>query len=173
MTDKLKYNEFRFGNVFHEAFNFSVTFATFVYEVSQIIDCFFLKELAPTAPSFVLYIGTLLSIFLNELVYDSVADSHPRIHRVLVLSSLIGSLVSFFAIMVSSGMESLPNLKFWVLHISRCIVVFSFGVVCGSCLGKTIVLWNESGENDDLNLDIGGNLSDFDVDSSISIRKGD
>lgn len=175
MTNKLKQKKFRFGEIFPHVLNFAVVFATFWYEIPIIVDGFFKKELTVSLPSFVLYIGTMLSLFMSELVYESIEDNYPKVHLILIRSSLSGCLVSFVAIMFGSNIamwEKFPDIKFWVFHIMRCIVDVSFGILCGACFYKIIALWNEDDEKNEVNFMLNGKLSDFDVDSSNG-RKGD
>lgn len=167
MTDKLKQKKLSFGDVFPHALNFVVVFATFASELSMIVEGFIEKELTVSSSAFFLYIGTLLSLGMNELVYESVKDNHPKTHKALIVLSAIGSSVSLFAVMVCTGTwwDKYPCIKFWFFHILRCIVVLTYAALCFPCLNKTIALWKEKGneQNDKVELDSDESLSDFDI----------
>lgn len=166
MTDKLKQNKFRVGEILPHALTFAVVLATFICELSMVIEGFIEKELTISGAAFFLYIGTLVSLGANELVYESIEESRPEIHKCIVFLCLFGGIVSFVAgILISSGLwwDKYPNIKFWVFHILRCIVILTYAALCWPCLEKAIVIWKKTGKSDNVGLGSDENPSDFDI----------
>lgn len=171
MTDKLKQNKFRVGEVLPHALTFLVVFATFTCELSMVVEGFIKKELTISSAAFFLYIGTLVSLSVNELVYESIEKSHPNTHKAIVYLSVGGVILSLFAglIMSSSAWwNEYPDIKFWFFHIIRCIVVLAYAALCWPCLNKAIVIWKETEESDKVGLDSGDKPSDFDINDNKS-----
>lgn len=169
MSDQLKQNKIRVGEALPHALTFLVVFATFTCELSMVVEGFIKKELAISPATFFLYIGTLVSLSTNELVYESIKNGYPKTHNAIVYLSVGGGILSLFAglIMSSSALwNEYPDIRFWVFHILRCMVILAYAALCWPCLYKTMVVWTESGktkESDKVGLDSGEKPSDFDI----------
>ena len=146
-------NQQRFGEVFPQILNFIIIISTFIIELTMILDVFFTHELSFSSSSYILYIGTLISLFMNEFVYDSIETRHRIIHKLILLSSGIASVISFAASILYNGNWWTENIKFWVFHIVRCIIVLAYAILAVLWLIKIMHLWAEF--NDDKDDDIG------------------
>lgn len=171
MKAQLKQNKIRVGEVLPHALTFLVVFVTFTCEFSTVVEGFIKKELTISSAAFFLYIGTLVSLSVNELVYESIEKSNPKTHRAIVWLSVGGVILSLFAGLImasSSWWNEYPDIKFWFFHILRCIVVLAYAALCWPCLNKAIVIWNETEESDEVRLDSGEKPSDFDINDNKS-----
>ena len=166
MKSKSKQNILRVGEVFPQTLNFFIVFTTFAFELSSVVEGFVKKELTVSSPSFILYIGTLVSLFMSELVYEPSGNNHSKLHSMILWLSAIGGLISLFGSLFCSGTvwENNQNLKFWIFHIIRCIVISTYAILCGPCLYKAIVLWKENKEDSEVDINLNEGLSDLDVD---------
>ena len=101
--------------------------------------------------AFVLYLGSLLSFFLTELIYEPVPQSdsarfnHVRIN--LLISTSVGMMVSVIGIAISMPLFLSGNYLPYIvaMFVLKSIIWLTFAVSAVSYFLKTIIIWKAYG----------------------------
>lgn len=136
--------------VFTQVINFVVVLISSVSELvvlyNDLVLCFQDKnEDSFGKMSFVLCFGTLISLYINEQIYEPTSQIHKVTHLSLSISLLIGVVLSFIGMIIPSQIED--TIK-WVLLILRIIVILCFWVSTVAYFIKIYNLWSDDQDFD-------------------------
>lgn len=127
----------KFSFIFTQALNFIVVLITFTVETENLIyqlvkDGFW----GYSPPSFVLYFGTLLPLYINEQIYETF-EAHSKSHKVLSVVLIASTIFSFIGLSLRFYPELV--LIFFIIHT---IILSSFFVATIAYAVKIYHMWH-------------------------------
>lgn len=119
-----------------QSVNFTVSLTTLVYEIFGVIEILSCKGNTQNVQGnqFVLYIGTLLSFFLSEVVYDPFEPSKFS-RQSIIVGSVAGCIISIVSI-------TSPNWANGLLQVTKILICGCYFVLTIAFFVKVLNFFN-------------------------------